>query len=70
MLYILDAQLKWLLRHGYCEWHCYRCKMKFSTAAASYYHLVDHHGLDPQRAFDDDLENPHRDVLERDYRAR
>ena len=55
-LYLLDDQLKWLLRHGYVTWHCYRCKTTISTAASMYYHLVDFHGLDPNEAFRDKLE--------------
>jgi len=48
---LLDAQLRWLLRHGYATWHCYRCDHTSSTMISAYYHLVDHHGLDPQTAF-------------------
>ncbi len=48
---LLDDQLRWLLRHGYAVWHCYRCKQTQSTHIGMYYHLVDFHGLDPQSAF-------------------
>lgn len=48
---LLDDQLRWLMRHGYATWHCYRCKGKYSSHLGMYYHLVDFHGLDPQSAF-------------------
>jgi hypothetical protein len=48
---LLDAQMRWLLRHGYVTWQCYRCKKKLSSHIGIYYHLVDWHGLDPQSAF-------------------
>jgi hypothetical protein len=47
---LLDDQMRWLLRHGYVTWHCYRCKSTQWTKSGMYYHLVDHHGLDPQSA--------------------
>lgn len=49
---LLDDQMRWLIRHGYFTWTCYRCKTWTNTHIAAYYHLVDHHGLDPQSAFD------------------
>ena len=50
-LELLDDQVRWLLRHGYVTWHCYRCKAKLSTGPSLYFHLVDLHGLDPDEAF-------------------
>jgi hypothetical protein len=48
---LLDAQLRWMMLHGYATWHCYRCSAKFSSMISTYHHLVDHHGLDPTTAF-------------------
>jgi hypothetical protein len=51
MIVLLDAQLRWLMVHGYMTWHCTRCRIVLENHISAYYHLCDTHGLDPQTAF-------------------